>query len=75
MVAIKPIKLTVFSLFLLALGVFVMIGASGTSSVHANGPGNLLPKKLAIFYGWPSLVNGSATDVNLATEVFNDMTW
>jgi hypothetical protein len=32
----------------------------------------LLPEKLAIYYGFPSLVNGSDGDLLAATEVFND---
>ncbi|ARF08692.1 hypothetical protein Catovirus_1_742 [Catovirus CTV1] len=32
----------------------------------------LTPKKLAIYYGYPSLVNGSAGDVNSAVNVFKD---
>ena len=30
------------------------------------------PDRLAIYYGFPSLVNGSAGNLNAATEVFND---
>jgi hypothetical protein len=30
------------------------------------------PKKLAIFYGWPSAVNGAGGNVNLAVAVFKD---
>jgi len=33
---------------------------------------SLLPGKLAIYYAWPSTVNGSGGDTNAATEVFND---
>jgi hypothetical protein len=33
---------------------------------------SLTPKKLAIYYGWPSAVNGSAGDVNAAVAVFKE---
>ena len=31
-----------------------------------------LPDKLAIYYGWPSAVNGAGGDINVAAAVFDD---
>jgi hypothetical protein len=50
------------------ISIFIFFTVMGT--VSAQSP--LLPGKLAIYYGWPSLVNGSGGNLNAATEVFND---
>lgn len=51
-----------------AVSIFIFLTVMGT--VFAQSP--LLPGKLAIYYGYPSLVNGSNGNLNVATEVFND---
>jgi hypothetical protein len=52
----------------LTISLFIFFIFAGV--VSAQSP--LFPKKLAIYYGFPSLVNGAAGDLNAATDVFND---
>lgn len=33
---------------------------------------DILPEKLAVYYGWPSAVNGAGGDINVAAAVFDD---
>lgn len=58
-----PSKFTLLSLTLSFI--FIVM-----ETVYAQN--SLLPKKLAIYYGYPSLVNGSKGNLKAAIEVFND---
>ncbi|MCH8126704.1 hypothetical protein IIC38_12175 [candidate division KSB1 bacterium] len=52
----------------LIVSILIFIIAIGTASVQSP----FLPGKLAIYYGFPSLVNGSLEDLTAATDVFSD---
>jgi hypothetical protein len=54
------------------LNIFFAVGIifAATGSVYPQSP--LLPKKLAIYYGWPSGVNGSAGNLDAAAAGFKN---
>lgn len=48
----------------------ILIFFTVVTAVHAESP--LIPRKLAIYYGYPSLINGAGGNLTTATDVFND---
>lgn len=54
------------------LKIVLTIGVLFTVTESAYPQSPLLPKKLAIYYGQPSKVNGSGGNLDAAAEVFND---
>jgi hypothetical protein len=41
-------------------------------SILSTTSATFLPDKLAVYYGWPSAVNGAGGDINVAAAVFDD---
>lgn len=55
-----------------ALAVMLLGSLLATSSSAVPYPSPLPPGNIAIYYGFPSLINGSAGDLNAAAAVLND---
>ncbi len=62
----KPVRL-IMLLSLILVASFVLVGVAQGST---NNSGSLYPEDLAIYYGWPSLVNGISNDNAAAAAVF-----
>jgi len=66
----KTNRLLICKHFFVVLFFGVLTNANANANAYAQSA--IAPKKLAIYYGWPSLVNGANGNVNAAVDSFND---
>lgn len=64
----------VHMLFRYCCTLLLLLASSGTMDAHAqtSDAPSLAPGALAVYYGWPSLVNGAGGDVDAAVDTFDD---